>query len=55
MNPYEYMDSFQMFSEDKLPDWSKWKNEYISKKDYLHANNVWNMIKMNTMSDYHEL
>ena len=44
MYPYEYMDSFEKFSEDKLPDRSKFfsslKNEYISEKDYLHAINV---------------
>ena len=42
--PYEYMDSFEKFSGDKLPDRSKLfsslKNEYISEKDFLHAMNV---------------
>ena len=44
MYPYEYMDSFEKFSGDKLPDRSKLfsslKNEYISEKDFLHAMNV---------------
>ena len=31
------------------------KNEHISGKDYLHAVNVWNEIKMNTVDDYHDL
>ena len=57
--PYECMDSFKKFSEDKLPDRSKFfsslKDECISKKYYLHAINVWNVFKMNTMSDYHDL
>ena len=52
------MESFKMFSEDKLHDRSKFysslKDECISEKDYLHANNVWNMFKMNTMGDYHD-
>ena len=57
--PYEYMDRFKKFSENKLPDKSKcfssFKDECISEKDYQRANNVWNAFKMNTMSDYHDL
>ena len=53
--PYEYMDSFKKFSEDKLPDrcefFSSLKDEYINEKDYLHAINVWNTFKMNIMGD----
>ena len=58
-SPYEYMDSFKNFSEDKLPDrcefFSSLKDECINEKDYSHTINVWNMIKMNKMSDYHDL
>ena len=54
--PYEYMESFKKFSEDKLLDrpkcFSSLKDECGSEKDYLHAYNVWNMFKMNTMGDY---
>ena len=57
--PYEYMDSFKKFSEDRLPNryefYSSLKDECISKKYYLHAINVWNVFKMNTMRDYHDL
>ena len=57
--PYEYMDSFKKFSGGKLPDrckfFSSLKDECISEKDYSHAINVWNMFKMNTMGDYHDL
>ena len=57
--PYEYMDNFKTFSEDKLPDKSKFasslKDECISKKDYQRANNIWNAFKMNSMGDYHGL
>ena len=57
MYPYEYINSFEKFSEDKLPNrcdfYSSLKNECISKKDYLHAINIWNMIKINIMGDYH--
>ena len=57
--PYEYMDRFKKFSEDKLPEkckcFSSLKYECISEKDYLHAIDVWNVFKMNTMGDYHDL
>ena len=59
MYPYENVGSFINFSEDKLPDrckvFSSLKDECISKKDYLHATNVWNVFKMNTLGDYHDL
>ena len=57
--PYEYMDSFKKFSEGKLPDkckfFSSLKDVCISEKDYLKANNIWNVFKINTMDDYHDL
>ena len=57
--PYDYMNSFKKFFEDKLLDRRKFftslKNECISEKDYSHAIDVWNMFKMNTMGDYHDL
>ena len=57
--PYEFMDSFEKFSEDKLPDTCKFfsslKDVCISEEDYLKANNSWNVFKMNTVGDYHDL
>ena len=57
--PYEYMDSFKKFFNDKLPDTCKFfsslKDECISEKDYSHAIDLWNVFKMNTLSDYHDL
>ena len=57
--PYEYMDSFKKFFEDKLHDKSRFfsslKDECISEKDYQRANNAWNAFKMNLMGDYHDL
>ena len=57
--PYEYMDSFKKFSENKLLDrckvFSSLKDVCIRDKDYLEANNIWNVFKMNTMGDYHNL
>ena len=53
------MDSFKKFFEDKLPHkcnfFSSLKDECISEKDYLKAIDVWNVFKMNKMSDYHDL
>ena len=40
--PYEYVSSFL-------------KDKCISEKDYSHATNVWNVFKMNTMGDNHDL
>ena len=41
---YEYMNSFKKFSENKLPDRSKFlsslKDKCISETDYLKANNI---------------
>ena len=57
--PYEYMNNFKKFFEDKLLDrrkfFSSLKDEYISEKDYLTSIDVWNVFKMNTMGDYHDL
>ena len=57
--PSEYMNSFKKISEDKLPDkcvfFNSLKDECISKKDYERAKNVWNVFKMKTIGDYHDL
>ena len=43
--PYEYMDSYERFNENKLPPkkWfcSKLNKQHISDKDYEHAQKVW--------------
>ena len=50
---------FKSFFEDKLPDkcrfFSFLKGECISEKDYLKANNIWNVFNINTMGDYPDL
>ena len=57
--PFEYMNSFKTLSENELPVTSKFfsslKDECISEKDCLKANNIWNVLKMNTMGEYHDL
>ena len=56
---YEYMDSFEKFSENKFPDRSKFfsslKDECISEKDYENANSVWNAFKINSVGNYQNL
>ena len=53
------MNSFERFSEDKLPYECKFvnslKDECISKKDYLHTINVWNTLERKTIGNYHDL
>ena len=55
--PFEYMNSFKKFSENKLPDRCKFFSSLkdVCIKDYLKADNIWNEFKMNTMGDYHDL
>ena len=57
--PYKYIKCFKKFYENKLPDrcklFSSLKGKCISKKDYLKGNNIWNVFKMNTMGDCHDL
>ena len=57
--PYDYMDSFEKFSDEKLLNkcefFSFLEDECISKTDYLRAINVWNTFKMNAIGDYHDL
>ena len=47
--PHEYIYSFKKFSKYKLRDRSKFfsclNDKSISEKDYLYANNAWNMLK----------
>ena len=49
---YEYIDSFKKFSENKLPERCTF---FSSLKGYSKANNIWNVFKMNTVGDYHDL
>ena len=59
MYPYESMDSFERFSEDKLPDkkhfYKSLKNKHISENVYLHAIQIWNNFKIKNMGDYDDL
>ena len=57
--PYEYMNSFEKFSEDKISDkytfFRSLKDECVSEKYYKGTINIWNVFKMKTAEDYHDL
>ena len=58
--PYGYMNSIEKFSEDKLTDdkckiFSSLKDTCSTENDYFKAVNMWNVFKMNTMDDCHNL
>ena len=67
--PYEYMNSFKRFNEEKLcarkyffsstkkgkiDDDGKISAGHISIKDYLTCEKIWNKSKMKNMGDYHD-
>ena len=57
--PYEYMDSFEKFSETSLPKkkdfYSKLNDEHITEYEYAHAKKVWKTFNCKTLGDYHDL
>ena len=67
--PYEYMNSFKRFHEDKLParkyffgltkkgkidNDGKISDGHISIEDYLMCEKIWNKFEMKNMGDYHD-
>ena len=67
--PYEYMNSFERFNEEKLParkyfysstkdgkigDDGKISDGHISVKDYLTCEKTWDKFEMKNMGDYHD-
>ena len=67
--PYEYVDSFKRFNEEKLPakkyfysstkdgkigDDGKISDGHISAKDYLTCKKTWDKFEMKNMGDYHD-
>ncbi|XP_034266860.1 uncharacterized protein LOC117661806 [Pantherophis guttatus] len=57
--PYEYMDSWERFTESQLPPkeafYSKLTDEHVSEADYIHAQKVWDTFGCQTLGDYHDL
>ena len=67
--PYEYMNSFKRFNEDKLcarkyfysltkdkkiSDDGKIANGHVNIEDYIAFEKIWNKFEMNNMGDYHD-
>ena len=48
--PYEYMNSFKRFNEEKLCT----RKYFYSIEDYLTCEKIWNKFKMKKMGDYHD-
>ena len=57
--PYEYTDSWDRFTEPKLPQkeafHSKLLDAHISDDDYAHGLKVWEFFDCTTFGDYHDL
>ena len=57
--PYEYMDSFERFDEEELPEkekfYSSLSGKGITDEEYAHAQEVWATFGCVTMGDYHDL
>ena len=57
--PYEYMDSWERFTETRLPEkesfYSKLNDENITDEEYAHAQTVWEAFECETLGDYHDL
>ena len=57
--PYEYMNSFKRFKEDRLPDkdcvFNSLKNFEISEEEYSTACNVWKVFDIKNLGEYHDL
>ena len=62
--PYEYMNSFERFNEEKLPtkkyfyssikDDGKVSDVHISIKDYLTCEKTWDKFEIKKLGDYHD-
>ena len=57
--PYEYMAGWDKFNETSIPSKeSLYRNltkDNITETDYVHANNIIKMFKLNNLGDYHDL
>ena len=57
--PYEYMDTWDKFGKESLPDkeyfYSELNKEHMSDEDYAHAHEVWNTLNIRNLGEYHDL
>ena len=56
---YEYMDEWNRFNEDKLPDkesfYTELNKKHITNEDYAHAQKVWNTFNIKNLGEYDDL
>ena len=57
--PYEYMDSFKRFNENKLADKSEFfsslRDKHITEHEYDRAINVWKVFTIKNLGEHHDL
>ncbi|XP_055388367.1 uncharacterized protein LOC129616887 [Condylostylus longicornis] len=57
--PYDYFENFDIFLENRLPSidkfYNKLNNSAISEKDYIHAQKVWQTLKIKNLGEYSDL
>ena len=57
--PYDYMDSFAIFDESRLPSqdasFSRLSDRPCSDTEYAHATQVWSAFECASMADYHDI
>ena len=57
--PYEYMNSFKRFKEDKLPDkdcfFNSLKDCGITDEEYSRGCNIWKVFDIKNVGEYHDL
>ena len=57
--PFEYMDIWEKFKEESLPDkesfYSELNKEGITDEDYVHAQKVWDALNIKNLGEYHDL
>ena len=57
--PYEYMDSWNRFKEESLPDkeyfYSELNKEHITDEDFAHTQIVWDTSNIKNLGEYNDL
>ena len=57
--PYEYMNKWNRFNEESLPDkeyfYSELNKGHITDEDYAHAQIVWDTFNIKNLGEYHDL
>ena len=57
--PYEYMNKWNRFNEESLPDkeyfYSELNKGHITDEDYAHAQIVWDTFNIKNLVEYHDL